>query len=567
MFDTPAGTAQGAATHLASLRASASDLLDRVSECSQWSAQERAAALSALDLVVAALARARAGLLVAEREAGTSQRPGDRSFEAARARMARTGTAEAAREVRQADALVSMPTVAAAVGDGRVPLGHLDTLARVAATAAPEVAQLFRSAQMQATVVQMAVAQSAPDFARSLAQLAAARAPQALEDSHEAIRRERSLVLSHQVRGTYLKGFLDRVAGEALQVALDSTGQRPDATRSPEQARADALVALARRACAGLRSGPSGGDQCGGAGGRADQGAAGRSAAGRREAVALGAGGGGAAVVAGGDAEAEAGPDAGTVRAEIDADGGTADAETDTDMSLGASSRPHVSLIVPAETFAVLRAHHQDREAGMVVDAPVGGELAHPAGVIASGWSGMGPVVPATLEDGTPVAMSELAQALCDCEITRIVVSAEGVPMDLGRTRRTYTGVHRRAVVARDRQCAWNGCHSSARWGQVHHIRWWDRDRGSTSVENGVLLCDYHHHEVHRLDLTIERHAKPPGYLRRRRESGRPPEAEPAFAPMRYTFRRRRDGRTVNAPEPNVSAGAEGLGGSGGGSG
>ena len=133
-------------------------------------------------------------------------------------------------------------------------------------------------------------------------------------------------------------------------------------------------------------------------------------------------------------------------------------------------------------------------------------------------------MVPATLEDGTPVAMSELAQALCDCEITRIVMSAEGVPLDLGRTKRTYAGVHRRAVVARDRQCAWNGCHTSARWSQVHHIRWWDRDRGSTSIENGVLLCDYHHHEVHRLDLTIERHAKPPGHVRRQRLSGRPPD-------------------------------------------
>lgn len=526
MFDTPTVT-RDAVSRLARLRQSAAQLADQVAACGEWSGRERAEALSSLDLLVAALTRVRADLLVAERNAGTSQRPGDRSFEAARARIARTGTAEATREVRQADALVSMPTVAAAVGDGRVPLGHLDTLARVAATAAPEVAQLFRSAEMQATVVQMAVAQSAPDFARSLAQLAAAHDPQALEDTHEAVRRERSLVLSHQARGTYLKGFLDRVAGEALQVALDSTGQVPDGTRSPEQARADALVALARRACAGL--------------------AGGEAPARRRAAL-------GSDVAAAG-AERE-------VRGRAEGVGG---AESETEKGVGASSRPHVSLIVPVETFAALRNHHRDREAPTRAVGPAGRRATLAGDVVphdeggrpadsSARWPAMASVPPATLEDGTPVAMSELAQALCDCEITRIVVSAEGVPMDLGRTRRTYSGVHRRAVVARDRQCAWNGCHASARWSQVHHIRWWDRDRGSTSIENGVLLCDYHHHEVHRLDLTIERHAQPPGSVQRRRASGQPPAVEPPFAPMRYTFRRRRDGRTISAPEPNPSA-------------
>ncbi|MBO3086190.1 hypothetical protein [Cellulomonas fengjieae] len=52
---------------------------------------------------------------------------------------------------------------------------------------------------------------------------------------------------------------------------------------------------------------------------------------------------------------------------------------------------------------------------------------------------------------------------------------------------------------------------------------------------------------VHRLDLTIERHAKPPGRVRRRGDVDRPDPLP--FSPMRYTFRRRRDGRTVSAPD------------------
>jgi hypothetical protein len=521
MFDT--ATSAGATALLGRLRADASSLAQQATASREWSAPDREAALRSLDLIQAALSQARARVLVAERDAGTTQRPGDRSFEAARARLSRSSLREATRQVRQADALVSMPAVAGAVTDGRMPLGHLDALARVAATASPQVASVLRSADVQATVVQMAVAQSEPDFATSLARFAAAKDPAALERSHENARRERFFTLSHQPRGTYLKGFLDRVSAEALQTALDSAGQVPDEDRSPGQAAADALVLVAHRACAGL---PARSRRAGGAD---------RAPSAPRD----DAGDGG-----------ESGPAA--------------------DPGAGASARAHVSLIVPAETFAELRTHFRAREESTASAASAASgsadgqvvplletvsrelvprELVPPGTVppetmasetVPPDWS---PVQPATLEDGTPVPMSVLAEALCDCEITRIVMTAEGVPLDLGRTKRTYTGVHRRAVVARDRHCAWNGCQSAARWAEVHHRRWWDRDRGATSIDNGVLLCVYHHGIVHSLDLTIQRHVKPPGHAARQRALGRPFDPGPA----RYTFWTR-DQRPYNAP-------------------
>ena len=88
---------------------------------------------------------------------------------------------------------------------------------------------------------------------------------------------------------------------------------------------------------------------------------------------------------------------------------------------------------------------------------------------------------------------------------TRIVINADGVPVDLGRTQRLYTRAQRRAVIARDRHCAWPDCAKPARWCQIHHLNWWERDFGVTSLENAVLLCSFHHHEAHRRDLIITR--------------------------------------------------------------
>ncbi len=45
----------------------------------------------------------------------------------------------------------------------------------------------------------------------------------------------------------------------------------------------------------------------------------------------------------------------------------------------------------------------------------------------------------------------------------------------------------------------------------MHHLAWWDRDDGETSVDDGALACSFHHHELHRLDLTLTRYTVPAG--------------------------------------------------------
>ncbi|GEN79515.1 HNH endonuclease signature motif containing protein [Actinotalea fermentans] len=323
----------------------------------------------------------------------------------------------------------------------------------------------------------MAERQSVREFTAAAARLVASFDPADLERDAAAQRRERFFVMSHRPEGTFLRGRLDHLSAETLRVALAATGQAPDDERTKPQADADALVALAERATTGM------------AGVRA-----------RRVSQ------------------------AGTLLPDVDQD--AADARV-----TGSAGRPTVSILVPAETFAEAMRLQRERAQGAVTERGAAGTEAGPGGSAAV----EDVVEPAALEDGTPLAMSELARVLCDSEVGRIVLSAEGMPLDLGRSERLYTGQQRRAVIVRDRQCAWNGCDVPAAYCEVHHIRWWDRHLGPTSVENGVLLCTHHHHVVHQVDLHIVR-------------LGRPPTRRGALGePVRYRFEGR-DGRMVNAP-------------------
>jgi len=199
----------------------------------------------------------------------------------------------------------------------------------------------------------------------------------------------------------------------------------------------------------------------------------------------------------------------------------------------GAAVRPHVSFLMRDETFAGLRAHRARRRGGVPVGSAEASAVRLTGSIDGAGLA-TALIPPATLEDGTPVAMSELARVLCDCELTRIVVDAADEPVNLGRTARLYTGVQRRAVIARDRSCRWGDCDRAARWSEIHHIAWWDRDAGRTDLSNAVLLCSFHHHEVHRHDVRIERLAR----------DGRG-HGEPEPAVYRFTSA---DGRVLAGP-------------------
>ena len=120
------------------------------------------------------------------------------------------------------------------------------------------------------------------------------------------------------------------------------------------------------------------------------------------------------------------------------------------------------------------------------------------------------------LEDG-PVVSVETARRLgCDAEIVASV-ERDGLPVSVGRARRTVPPRLRRLLEAKDdRTCRWPGC-ESRRHLDAHHRTHWAHG-GETSLDNLVLLCSRHHRLVHEGGYAIE--DDPAGGLRFRNRHG-----------------------------------------------
>lgn len=109
----------------------------------------------------------------------------------------------------------------------------------------------------------------------------------------------------------------------------------------------------------------------------------------------------------------------------------------------------------------------------------------------------------------------QLLRLSCDADISRLVLSTDGVVLDLGRSTRTVTSAQWRALVARDRGCVVSGCRRRPSQTQAHHVRHWVLG-GPSDLDNYALVCHLHHHELHegrrRLQHRDGRWLTPEGY-------------------------------------------------------
>ncbi|BBE21844.1 hypothetical protein MN0502_07270 [Arthrobacter sp. MN05-02] len=104
---------------------------------------------------------------------------------------------------------------------------------------------------------------------------------------------------------------------------------------------------------------------------------------------------------------------------------------------------------------------------------------------------------------GQQISARSIRKLACDADIIPLVLGGKGQILDIGRAQRLFPAHLRRGLVARDKGCAFPDCSIPATWCEAHHIAPWATG-GTTSINQGVLLCSRHHHVVHEGQWTVE---------------------------------------------------------------
>ncbi|WP_026360945.1 HNH endonuclease signature motif containing protein [Amycolatopsis nigrescens] len=99
-------------------------------------------------------------------------------------------------------------------------------------------------------------------------------------------------------------------------------------------------------------------------------------------------------------------------------------------------------------------------------------------------------------------SVSQLRRLCCDAKVVPAVLGSSGEILDLGRARRLASPAQCRALAIRDRGCARPGCGRPPKYCQAHHIKEWV-DGGDTDIGNLVLLCEFHHRELHHTGWSV----------------------------------------------------------------
>ncbi len=100
------------------------------------------------------------------------------------------------------------------------------------------------------------------------------------------------------------------------------------------------------------------------------------------------------------------------------------------------------------------------------------------------------------VDTGMPVSRYGLDVLRCDAAWHRLTYGERASILRYGRTMRDWPVELYNAIAIRDAGCRWPGCTAPVHWCDIHHVEFWEHG-GPTDIDNGLLLCRRHHHQLH----------------------------------------------------------------------
>lgn len=106
------------------------------------------------------------------------------------------------------------------------------------------------------------------------------------------------------------------------------------------------------------------------------------------------------------------------------------------------------------------------------------------------------------LQNGPGLSVETVRRLACDARVEVVVEDISGIPVGVGRARRTVPAWMVRMLMHRDEGCRFPSCHHR-RWVHAHHIRFWSH-HGPTELDNLIMMCPRHHRMLHEQGWRIE---------------------------------------------------------------
>lgn len=115
----------------------------------------------------------------------------------------------------------------------------------------------------------------------------------------------------------------------------------------------------------------------------------------------------------------------------------------------------------------------------------------------------------------SPIPTATTRELICDGGVTLHIENSKGRVLWEGRRERYFTAAQRKALAVRDGGCIWPQCTAPPSWCHAHHVLEWEHG-GRTDMDNGALLCSFHHHLLHSSDYRLRMNDGCPELLRPR---------------------------------------------------